>query len=83
MLHLSKHHGDGSHGSTIFVRSEGIKAYQQELAPRDQRSVPRKERSLPRAMGEESSATFEAPFFSFFGSHVARLFDLDDDLIAH
>lgn len=30
-LHLSAHHGDGTPGSVVFVRMDGIKAYQQEL----------------------------------------------------
>ena len=32
MLHLSEHYGDASPGSTVFVRMEGIRAYQQELS---------------------------------------------------
>lgn len=31
-LHLSGHHGDAAPGSTVFVRMQGVEAYQQELA---------------------------------------------------
>jgi len=34
-FHLSGHHGDATPGSTVFVRMEGIEAYQQELAGKD------------------------------------------------
>lgn len=34
-LHLSGHHGDASPGSTVFVRMEGVHAYQQELTHKD------------------------------------------------
>lgn len=34
-LHLSGHHGDATPGSTVFVRTHGIEAYQQELARKD------------------------------------------------
>jgi hypothetical protein len=34
-LHLSEHHGDASPGSTVFVRMDGIRAYQQELRLKD------------------------------------------------
>jgi len=35
ILHLSGHHGDATPGSTVFVRMQGIEAYQQELAGRN------------------------------------------------
>lgn len=35
ILHLSGHHGDATPGSTVFVRMQGIEAYQQELARKD------------------------------------------------
>jgi catechol 2,3-dioxygenase-like lactoylglutathione lyase family enzyme len=35
MLHLSEHHGDASPGSTVFIRMEGVAAYQQELTLKD------------------------------------------------
>lgn len=31
-LHLSEHHGDASPGSTVFVRTDGLRALHQELA---------------------------------------------------
>ena len=34
-LHLSGHHGDATPGSTVFVRMQGVEAYQQELARKD------------------------------------------------
>ncbi len=34
-LHLSGHHGDASPGSIVFVRMEGVHAYQQELTHKD------------------------------------------------
>jgi catechol 2,3-dioxygenase-like lactoylglutathione lyase family enzyme len=34
-LHLSGHHGDGTPGSTVFVRMTGIDAYHAELQARD------------------------------------------------
>lgn len=35
ILHLSGHNGDATPGSTVFVRMQGVKAYQQELASKD------------------------------------------------
>ncbi len=37
VLHLSEHHGDASPGSTVFVPTQQIAAYQQELAGKDYR----------------------------------------------
>jgi hypothetical protein len=34
-LHLSGHHGDATPGSTVFVRLQGVRAYQQELARKE------------------------------------------------
>ncbi|MFC3125345.1 glyoxalase superfamily protein [Pseudoroseomonas globiformis] len=34
-LHLSGHHGDATPGSTVFVRMQGVGAFQQELARKD------------------------------------------------
>lgn len=31
VLHLSEHHGDGTPGSTVFVRVEGLERYHEEI----------------------------------------------------
>lgn len=35
VLHLSGHHGDATPGSTVFVETVGVEAYQRELAVKD------------------------------------------------
>jgi catechol 2,3-dioxygenase-like lactoylglutathione lyase family enzyme len=31
VLHLSEHHGDGTPGTTVYVRTQGVREYQAEL----------------------------------------------------
>jgi catechol 2,3-dioxygenase-like lactoylglutathione lyase family enzyme len=38
-LHLSAHHGDGTPGSTVFVRMTGIATFQAELLARNYRHM--------------------------------------------
>jgi catechol 2,3-dioxygenase-like lactoylglutathione lyase family enzyme len=39
VLHLSEHHGDGTPGSTVFVRVEGLAAYHERLRSKDYRHL--------------------------------------------
>jgi len=36
-LHLSEHHGDGSPGSTVFVRMRGLEAFHREITSKGYR----------------------------------------------
>ena len=35
ILHLSEHHGDASPGAAVFVITEGVRVFEQELAAKD------------------------------------------------
>jgi uncharacterized glyoxalase superfamily protein PhnB len=38
-LHLSEHHGDASPGATVYVATQGLRAFHQELAAHNDRTT--------------------------------------------